>query len=201
MGTEFLQLVFLLLLLFDPLGNVVIFSTLLKSFPSNRRQLIILREGLIACATLVAFVFAGDWILKSLRLSTVALEITGGLMLFIIALRMVFPSSGQQMATSLDQEPMVVPLAIPLIAGPASLATVLLASRQTSQPGVMILAIFAASAINIAVLLFGERLAKMFGKTGMEAMERLMGLALTTMAVQMILTGIKNAFGIVGTIG
>lgn len=196
MNPELLSLVFLLLLLFDPIGNVVIFSSLLQPFPPKRRRIILIREGCIACLTLIIFVFSGDWVLKSLRLSSDALEITGGLMLFMIGVRMVFPTGGHSLVTSLDREPMIVPIAIPLIAGPASLAAVLLASRQENQIGPMIMAIIIASVINIMVLVFGERLSKLFGQTGMEAMARLLGLALTTMAVQMVLSGIKNAFGI-----
>lgn len=194
MHSDLILSVFLLLLLFDPIGNITIFNGLLRAIAPKRRRLIVIREGLIAVFLLIIFVFVGEWVLAALRISTIALEITGGLMLFLIALQMVFPKESNGAIHQLEHEPLIVPMAIPLIAGPASLATVLLASQQSSQRLTMVWAILIAGGINILALLLGDWLAKIFGKTGMAAMERLMGLALTTMAVQMILTGIKKAF-------
>lgn len=195
MPSEFIATVVLLLILLDPLGNIPLLISLLKPLPAARRQRIILRESLIAGVVLVVFVFVGDWVLAALRLSESALEISGGLILFLIALGMVFPrASSAETDAEIDGDPLIVPIAIPMIAGPAALATVLLAARQAEQPYSLVAAICIAVVLNTLILLAAGRLARLFGKAGLAAMERLMGLALTTMAVQMLISGIKGAF-------
>ena len=136
--------------------------------------------------------------LALMRLSDPALTISGGLILFLIALRMVFPQPHKS-ATGEDapeSEPFIVPLAVPMIAGPTALATVLLASRQSGDTLLWIGAIVVAGTINTVCLLTSRWFARIFGKAGMEAMERLMGLILITMAVQMLISGIRVAFEI-----
>ena len=195
MTTDFLATVVLLLILLDPLGNIPLLISLLRPLEPARRQRVVLRENAVAALLLIVFVFIGDWLLAALRLSAPALEISGGLILFLIAVRMVFPSQGHhEDDSSRDGEPLIVPIAVPMIAGPAALATVLLTSRQEPQVASLIGAILLAIVINTLVLLAGERLARLFGKPGLAAMERLMGLVLTTMAVQMLISGIKAAF-------
>jgi MarC family membrane protein len=195
MTTEFVATVVLLLILLDPLGNIPLLISLLRPLESKRRQRVVLRENAVAALLLIVFVFIGDWLLAALRLSAPALEISGGLILFLIAVRMVFPSHGHaDDDAGINGEPLIVPIAVPMIAGPAALATVLLTSRQGTQLAVLVGAILVAIVINTLVLLAGERLARLFGKPGLAAMERLMGLVLTTMAVQMLISGIKAAF-------
>ena len=199
MTGELFSSVFLLLLVLDPLGNIPFVLSLLRQVPSARRRHIILRESAIAVAVLIVFLFVGDWLLLAMRLSDPALEIAGGLILFLIALRMVFPPAnhlGAELAEDeADGEPFIVPLAIPMIAGPSALATVLLASRESGQAlFVWVGAIILASAINAGFLLASGWFARLFGKSGMQALERLMGLILTTMAVQMLISGIRIAF-------
>lgn len=195
MATDFLATVVLLLILLDPLGNIPLLISLLRPLEPARRQRVVLRENAVAALLLIVFVFIGDWLLAALRLSAPALEISGGLILFLIAVHMVFPSQGHhEDDSSRDGEPLIVPIAVPMIAGPAALATVLLTSRQEPQVMSLIGAILLAIVINTLVLLAGERLARLFGKPGLAAMERLMGLVLTTMAVQMLISGIKAAF-------
>lgn len=197
MSSEFLSTVFLLLLLLDPLGNIPVLLSLLRAQAPARRRRIVLRESLIAGIVLVAFVFVGDWLLAALHLSEPALAISGGLILFLIALRMVFPAHANGGDDSdYEGDPLIVPLAIPMIAGPAALATVLLAARQAEAQAALVGAIVIAVTVNTGVLLFAERLAQLFGKAGLTAMERLMGLALTTMAVQMLISGIRVAFSL-----
>ena len=195
MDGELFSSAFLLLLVLDPLGNIPFVLSLLRKVPSARHPRIIVRECAIAVIVLIAFFLVGDALLVAMRLTDPALEIAGGLILFLIALRMVFPPSGQELSEhEADGEPFIVPLAIPLIAGPSALATVLLASRQTGQTLVWIGAIVLASMINAAFLLASGWIARLFGKAGMLALERLMGLLLTTMAVQMLISGIRIAF-------
>ena len=197
MNGELFSSVFLLLLVLDPLGNVPFVLSLLRNVPSARRPRIILRECAISALVLIVFLLIGEWLLRAMHLSNPALEIAGGLILFLIALRMVFPPTNPGLAEQeLVGEPLIVPLAIPMIAGPSALATVLLASRQSGQAIIWIGAIVLASAINAAFLLASGWFARIFGKAGMEALERLMGLILTTMAVQMLISGIGIAFHI-----
>lgn len=195
MNGELFSSVFLLLLVLDPLGNMPFVLSLLRNVPKGRRPRIILRECAVAVVVLVVFLLVGDRLLLAMRLSDPALEIAGGLILFLIALRMVFPPSGHELSEhEIDGEAFIVPLAIPMIAGPSALATVLLASRQSGQVLVWVSAIVLASAVNAAFLLASGWFARLFGKAGMQALERLMGLILTTMAVQMLISGISIAF-------
>lgn len=193
---ELLSTVFLLLLLLDPLGNIPLLLSLLRGFSPSDRKRIVLRESAIAGGVLLIFVFVGDWLLAAMRLSEQALEISGGLILFMIALRMVFPVGSSDEAADMDGDPLIVPLAIPMIAGPSALATVLLNARQTDHPTSLVLAIVIAVIINTLILLSAGRLARLFGKAGLAAMERLMGLILTTIAVQMLISGVRVAFSL-----
>lgn len=195
MTPEILSSVFLLLLVLDPLGNVPFVLSLLREQTPAQKRRIILRECAIATAVLVAFLFVGDGLLAVMRLSDPALEISGGLILFLIALRMVFPPAGHNLAEAEPRPaPFIVPLAVPMIAGPSALAMVLLASRQSGDPLPWVGAVLLASAVNTGILLISDPLARILGRSGLEAMERLMGLILTTMAVQMLISGLKVAF-------
>jgi multiple antibiotic resistance protein len=201
MFAELTSLALLLLILMDPLGNIPIILTRLKSLPAARRRFIILRESLIAGFVLILFVFMGDWILSTLRLSEIAIQIAGGLILFLIALSMVFPNHTYGADdTDPTQEPFIVPIAIPMLAGPAALATVLLNARQTEHIAVLIGAIIVATFFNTLILMTSQGMARLLGKAGMTALERLMGLALTAIAVQMLLNGIKAAIESPGSI-
>lgn len=197
MSHDLIATTFLLLLLLDPLGNVPVVLSLLRGVAPEKQRWIVTRESLIAGLTLILFVFVGDWLLSALHLSAPALEISGGLILFLIALRMVFPSRNQEDSDpEYDRDPLIVPLAIPMMAGPSALATVLLTSRQAGQSWTLLVAIVLAILINILILRQAGRLARLFGKAGLAAMERLMGLALTTLAVQMLISGIRVAFSL-----
>ncbi len=198
MNGELFSSVFLLLLVLDPLGNIPFVLALLRDVPAERRTPIILRECAVAVVVLIAFLFIGDQLLLALHLTNPALEIAGGIILFLIAVRMVFPPGNHLVHDlaehEIDGEPYIVPLAIPMIAGPSALATVLVASRQSGEITVWVAAIIIASLVNTAFLLASQWFARLFGKAGMQALERLMGLILTTMAVQMLISGINIAF-------
>ena len=198
MDGTFFSSVFLLLLVLDPLGNMPFVLSLLRRVPDARRPRIILRECAIATVVLVGFLFVGDWLLAAMQLSDPALEIAGGVILFLIALRMTFPPASQDsLEHAAPDEPLIVPLAIPMIAGPSALATVLLASRHAEDhAGLWVAAVILACAVNACLLLASGWFARLFGKAGMEALERLMGLILTAIAVQMLIKGIRIAFHI-----
>lgn len=187
------QSTILLVLVLDPFGNVPLVASALKAVPEHRRSRVVLRELAIAYAVLVLFLFGGGPLLALLSLSETSLSIAGGVILFLIALRMVFPRGESLLGDVPEGEPLVVPIAIPLIAGPSALATVIvLASRapQGVSPGLAALTI--AMAISAVVLVFAERIARRLGKRGTAAMERLMGLILTAIAVELTLSGIER---------
>lgn len=192
MFKEYITLLIMLIILFDPFGNIPVFLAMLKNLPPKTQKLVIIRENIIAAVAVVAFVYTGDWLLKTLSLSSPALTISGGIILFLIALQMVFPKAYEE-REEFTTIPFIVPLAIPMIAGPASLTTALLVSKQAHQSALMA-AILSAIIINIIILLLASKIAKAFGKAGMMAMERLIGLVLTTIAVQMMINGFKTAF-------
>jgi MarC family membrane protein len=193
MPGQFLSAIILLLLVVDPFGNVPLVNAMLADVPLARRRRVVVRECGIAFMVLAAFMAFGPEILLVMHLSETSLSIAGGVILFMIAIRMVF--AHPEGAFGLQQgrgEPLIVPLAIPLIAGPSALATVmLLASHEPRQLGMLAAALVVALGITTTVLLAGERLQRWMGDRGMQAMARLMGLILTAIAVEMLLGGLR----------
>ncbi|MDH3288513.1 MAG: MarC family protein [Betaproteobacteria bacterium] len=193
MDVSFASAVVILLLVVDPVGNIPLFVSLLRNIDPARRTRVIVRECAIAFAVLLGFVFFGRWILGLLGLSEPALTIAGGVILFLIALRMIFRTPEGVFGDTVDGEPFIVPLAIPSIAGPTAIATViLLVSRAPQRLPEWIAAVIVAMLITLAVLVFAERLSKLVGERGLMAFERLMGLILTAIAVEMLLRGIET---------
>ncbi|MDO9476047.1 MAG: YhgN family NAAT transporter [Pseudohongiella sp.] len=180
-----------LFLIMDPLGNIPIFLSVLSRVVPERRRRILIRELLIALALMLLFLFAGPGILKLLGLSREAISIGGGLVLMIIAIRMIFPSRGGVMGDDdAEGEPLIVPLAMPLIAGPSVLATlVLLAETGPDRSGDWLLALMGAWGVTAVILLSSQKLYKVLGARGLKAIERLMGMILVTVSVQMLLNG------------
>ena len=193
MNADLISAFVLLFLVLDPLGNLPVVASLLKQVDSKRRARVVARECLIAYLILLAFMFGGRQFLDVMHLSEISLSIAGGVILFMIAIKMVFKSTESVFGESLDHEPFIVPLAIPLIAGPSALATVMLmVSREPAKLGVWVAAMTAAMVVSAVLLVLGERIEKLLGKRAMEAIERLMGLILTAIAVEMLLGGIKQ---------
>lgn len=193
MTQSFFQSFILLLLVTDPFGNVPIFVSALAAVPPERRWRVVVRECAIAFFLLLAFMFFGRHFLAALQLSDVALRIGGGVILFLIALRMVFPQPGGVLGDiESAHEPFIVPLAIPALAGPSALATVLLfSSTSTTEVLIHVAALSAVAIVWLLVLVSAERMQAALGPRVMTAFERLMGLILTAMAVEMLLAGIK----------
>jgi MarC family membrane protein len=192
MPGQFLSAIILLLLVVDPFGNVPVVNALLAEVPVARRRRVIVRECGIAFLLLGAFMLFGPQILAVMHLSETSLSIAGGVILFMIAIRMVFAHPEGAFGLEPRGEPFIVPLAIPLISGPSALATVmLLASREPRNLGMLAAALVVTMTIAAAVLLAGERLQRWMGDRGMQAMARLMGLILTAIAVEMLLGGIR----------
>jgi len=185
--------VVILLLVMDPVGNIPLFVALLRNVPAERRVRIIARECLIAYVVLLVFVFFGPAILRLLGLSDVSLNIAGGVILFIIALRLIFKHPGGIFGDEFHGgEPFIVPLAIPSIAGPTAIATVvLMVARAPDRLWEWAGALTISALVTLLLLLFAERIGSLIGVRGLAALERLMGLLLTAIAVEMLLKGIQ----------
>lgn len=184
-----------LFLVMDPIGNTPIFSSLLKSVDPKRRSYVILRETLIALVVLAIFLFCGQAILDGLQATPAALSIAGGIILFLISLKMIFPPDISTKAEKKRGEPLIVPLAVPLVAGPSAMATVMLfASRDPSMMMRWFFALVIAWFVSTLILLSSTKLSKLLGEKGLIALERLMGMVLTILSVQMFLTGVSQYF-------
>jgi multiple antibiotic resistance protein len=188
----------------DPFGNIPIFLSTLQNFEPGRRKVIILRESIFAFIVLVFFLFFGRYILQGLHITQPALSMSGGIILFLIAIRMIFPGksgfgslnapdSAEDSEGDNQEEPVFVPLAIPMIAGPSAMAYIILtSSRFPKQHLTLLLALFISSLVSSTILILSDYLRKILGAQALRAIERLMGMILTTMAIQMLLTGISD---------
>jgi len=193
MTKSFFQAFILLFLVTDPFGNVPIFASAMTNVPKARRWRVVVRECAIAFTLLLVFMFFGSRFLAALQLTEVSLRIGGGVILFLIALRMIFPQPGGIMGEpDPTGEPFIVPLAVPALAGPSALATVLLfSSDTTAEVLIHVGALSAVAVVWLVVLLSADRMQQVLGPRVMTAFERLMGLILTAMAVEMFLAGVR----------
>jgi multiple antibiotic resistance protein len=180
-----------LLLIMDPLGNVPPFLSALKHVQPDRRRKVLVREILFAYIVLLVFLFLGKYILRLLSLQEETISIAGGIILFLIALRMVFPSYRAPNET-LPDEPFLVPLAIPLIAGPSTLASLLLLQSSVNSTLELLAALTLAWAVTAVILLSSTLLYRLLKERGLIAVERLMGMLLVMLAVQMFINGVAK---------
>ncbi|SVA81063.1 uncharacterized protein METZ01_LOCUS133917 [marine metagenome] len=189
--------IFLLFLIMDPIGNVPLFLSTLKNVPIERRRKIIIRELLIALLVLLFFMFTGKYILQLLQIAQSSLGIAGGIMLFIIAIKMIFPGRRNLFDHSDNMEPLVVPLAVPLLAGPSAIAAViLLMAQEPSRWLEWMVALVVAWLVAGIILVSSETLGRRLGVRALLAIERLMGILLMLVSVDMILDGVKQTFNI-----
>ena len=183
----------LLFFVMDPIGNIPLFLSALRPVAPARRLWVVGRELLIAYGLLVGFLFAGRPVLSQFGISEPALTIAGGIVLFLIAIRMVFPAAHGTLGEPSEGEPFIVPLAIPYVAGPSALATVLLmTSRDPGRHVEWLMAVSAAWLASAAILLLGAKISDVLGDKGVTAIERLMGMLLVAAAVQMFLDGLAK---------
>jgi MarC family membrane protein len=190
---NFLSATVLLILITDPLGNIPLFIGCLRGVTPNRRVVVILREIAIAFVILLVFMVVGDRFLRMMSLTDLSLRIGGGIVLFLIALRMIFPHPDGPFGGDVrGGEPLIVPLAIPALAGPSALATVmLLTSQAPGKTFEWIGALTVTMIVCAIVLVLAERIQALLGERTVMAFERLMGLVLAAISVEMILAGIK----------
>ena len=192
-----LAAILLLVIIMDPIGNVPVFLSILKNIPLERRRIIIIRELLIAFIILLFFMFVGRYVLQMLEIEQSSLGVTGGIILFIIAIRMIFPGTKPLFSHNETTEPLIVPLAVPMLAGPSAIAAVILFMAQEPNRWVeWTFVVFIACLISGVILVSSETLGRKLGNRALIAIERLMGIILVMVSVDFILDGIKQTFGI-----
>ena len=184
----------LFLLVMDPLGGIPFFIAALRKVPPQRKKKVIAREMVIALGFMILFMFLGPKILKLLGISGPSLTIAGGIILLLISIKMIFPrNDDSNFDTLIQDEPLIVPLAIPYVSGPSALATIMLVvSKEPGRWKEWLLALFMAWLVTGLILLMSVELEKILGERGVVAIERLMGMILTAIAVEMALDGIHS---------
>lgn len=190
---SFISSVITLALVMDGFGNIPLFITALKKVAPERRKIVLLRELGIALLIMIAFLFLGKWFLRAFGIHEYSLSIAGGIILFIISVKLVFGGGGEDPKSDpKEDEPFVVPLAIPLVAGPAALSMVMITAAQQSNKLLTLGAVIVASLINSVILMSSFPLSKLLGKRGLIAIERLTGMILILMSVDMVMGGISS---------
>lgn len=180
----------LLFLVMDALGNIPLYLTALKNVPDERRTRVIARELLIALLIMVTFLFGGQYFLDALHISEPALTVTGGVVLFLIAIKMIFPPETGENNIKNNDEPFIVPLAVPYVAGPSCLATlILIMNSEPERWPEWLAALLAAWFATGVILLCAAPLARLLRNRGLVAIERLMGMILIALAIQMLMNG------------
>ncbi|GIU20576.1 MULTISPECIES: YhgN family NAAT transporter [unclassified Shewanella] len=183
----------MLFLIMDPLGNLPIFASILRHIEPKKRRRVLIRELMFALVIMMLFLFAGEAILNFLNLRTESVSIAGGIILFLIAIRMIFPQPGGVVGLAAGEEPFIVPMAIPLMAGPSVLAAlILLAHTDNDRMFDWTIALVSAWGASAVILLFYKVFTKVLGEKGLTAVERLMGMVLVMISVQMFLDGVAN---------
>jgi len=192
-SAELVSSALLLFLVVDPIGNIPIVLAAMAPVAGARRSRVLLREVAFATLLLLLFLFFGKLVLDTLRLSELSLRIAGGVVLFLIALRMIFPTEGGVMGEPIEGEPFIVPLAIPLLAGPSALSAILVLARTAPERTLGWLgALTLAWAASAAILLSSNLFYRLLRRRGLVALERLMGMVLVMLAVQMFLDGLAQ---------
>jgi MarC family membrane protein len=186
----------LLFLILDPLGNIPVFLSLLKPVPEARRRFVLARELVIALGVLFLFLFAGRYILEFINLRQESVSIAGGIILFLIGLKMIFPAPEGIFGDTPEGEPFIVPMAVPLVAGPSGMAAVMLmGSKEPDRLLDWSLALLIAWAATAVILFSATKLYRLLGPRALTALERLMGMVLVAISVQMSLDGIAVYLG------
>lgn len=190
------KVMILLLLVLDPFGNIPTFLAILKDVEPRRRRQIIVRELFFALVILLFFLFFGQNLLNVLGVKQPSLQLAGGLMLFLISINMLFPGSGMDASEGPERnDPFIVPLAMPLVAGPSAMTLLIL--MGTDSPARIwnwLQALVGAWAITSVIILSSSSLSHLLGAKGLQAMARLMGMILTVIAVQILVNGMLQAF-------
>lgn len=189
---SFLTITLTLLLIMDPIGNVQSFLTLMKDVSAKRQKLVLLREMLIALSAMILFNYIGEFLFNFLEISEVAVRISSGIILFLIAIKILFPGPDSLRNNLPTGEPFITPLAIPLITGPGLLATIMLYAHMDSCEAMMLSAIVVAWLCACIILLASPYLYRYLGKNGLTACEKLVGMVIVMIAIQRFMEGIQQ---------
>lgn len=186
-----------LFLIMDPLGNLPVFMSVLKTIEPKRRRIVLARELLFSLIIMFTFLFSGQVVLDFLNVRQESVSIAGGIILFLIGLKMIFPQPGGVAGLASGEEPFIVPLAIPMIAGPSVLAAlILLANQDHSRMMDWSMALGVAWLASATILMLSNTLHRLLGERGLIAIERLMGMILIMISIQMLLDGIGNYYSL-----
>jgi multiple antibiotic resistance protein len=186
-----------LFLIMDPLGNLPVFMSVLKTIEPKRRRIVLARELLFSLIIMFTFLFSGQVVLDFLNVRQESVSIAGGIILFLIGLKMIFPQPGGVTGLASGEEPFIVPLAIPMIAGPSVLAAlILLANQDHSRMLDWSMALGAAWLASASILMLSSKIHRLLGERGLIAIERLMGMILIMISIQMLLDGIGNYYSL-----
>lgn len=185
------ELAFPLFLIMDPIGNGAISLSILKDHSPARQRAIILRECIFALLIILTFQYLGEGLLSLLDIGQSTLRIAGGAILFVISMKMVFPPANGESAEPAVSDPFIVPLAVPLIAGPSLLAAVMVYAHRGDTTTLLLPSIVIAWTATLIIMLLMPLLSRVLGPKGLRAAERLMGLILILMSFQMLEDGIK----------
>lgn len=184
-----LSLVIILFLIMDPIGNVSVYLNLVQGIPPKRVRVVLMREMLIALGFMVGFALLGEVLFSILQVSDITVMLSSGAILFLTAVKILFPTTNSLRANIPAGEPFIIPLAVPLIAGPSTLATIMLFSKIGSLEW-MLGGIIIAWIMSIGVLFAAPFLQKYLKNSGLMACERLMGMLLVMLAIQRFMEGI-----------
>lgn len=183
------EIAFPLFLIMDPLGNLPVCLSMLKDFSPSRQRSILLRELLFALGIIILFMYLGAGLMKVLNIHQSTLRIAGGVILFIISMKMIFPKP-ENNSTETEKDPFIVPIAVPLFAGPSLLAAVMVYGSKGNADMTVVFGVLLAWGAAFLIMMTGPALARLMGKRGLRACERLMGLILILLSVQMLEDGI-----------
>ena len=192
-GKNLVKSALLLFLVIDPFGNLPIALSILSDAPAPRYRRIILRETALALVTLALFALAGEQLLGYFDIEQPTISVAGGVILFLISLKMIFRTSSEIFEERYRDDPFLVPIAIPLLAGPSAITVVMILQyNQAAGIGTLLLTLCVVMAVTAAVLLLGRRISVYLGPRGLRALEKLAGLLLNLVAVNMIMVGVRN---------
>jgi len=197
---DLVSAIVLLLIVTDPLGNLPMVIACLEG--TRRPQFFVTREVILATLVLILSLFFGPLMLKILNLSEEALRLAGGIVLFLIAIKLIFPTDTSWLGVKHGEEPLLFPLAVPLVAGPSAVATVMLfAAQHPTKMGIWVIAILISMLVSLVTFSFAPLLHRIVGNRALAAFQRLMGMLLTVIATEMIISGIKEIFLLPGSGG
>ncbi len=190
---DLLTAIGLLLLTIDPLGNVPCFISILQPVPPERRRAVVFRELFVALGLMLAFLVAGRQLMEGLGIRAEAISIAGAIVLFLVAIEMILPGQGRRgIGEGEDRDPFIVPLATPLLAGPSTLATIILITNKPNGLVTCLWAVLISWGVVFVILMSAPAIMKVIKERGARAVERLMGMLLVMLSVQMFLNGLRE---------